>query len=372
MHTASETNAFCRTWVAVFLVGLLGGAAALAQADSAAGAPPSLRVATRQVPPFAMQGTDGEWRGIAIDLWQQAAEELGFTSTFEEADIDEMIAGLQDGRYDAAVAALTMTSEREAQIDFLHPYFDAGLGIAVRPTGNGAWWSLLRSLISVQFFTAVGSLALLLLLVGLLVWYVERRRNPEQFGGNTLQGIGSGFWWSAVTMTTVGYGDKAPATVAGRLVGLVWMFASIIIISGMTAAIASALTVSQLSRGISGPEDLPGTRVGTVAGTTSENYLRDRLIDVRLAAESPEAALQALADGKLDAVVYDAPILRYLVNRETDAELEVLPREFEPQNYALAVPPGSELREPLNRLILERTRGRAWQEVVGRYLGGGR
>lgn len=372
MHETLRSIVSWLTWVSILLVGAFGAADTLAQTDSSKDKVPQLRIATRQVPPFAMRGADGQWRGIAIDLWKQAADDLGFTSNFDEADIDEMIAGLQDGRYDAAVAALTMTADREAQIDFLHPYYNAGLGIAVRPVGDVAWLKLLRGLMSVQFFTAIGSLALLLLLVGLVVWYVERRRNPAQFGGNTLQGIGSGFWWSAVTMTTVGYGDKAPTTLAGRLVGLVWMFASIIIISGMTAAIASALTVSQLSRGIAGPEDLPGTRVGTVAGTTSEAYLQDRLINVRLAADSPADALKALAEGQVDAVVYDAPILRYLVNRELEAELEVLPREFEPQNYALAVPPNSELREPLNQLILQRTRERAWQESVKRHLGDGR
>lgn len=113
-----------------------------------------------------------------------------------------------------------------------------------------------------------------------------------------------------------------------------------------------------------------GLRLG--AGTTSENYLRDQLIAVRVAAESPKVGLEALADGRVDAVVYDAPILRYLVNREMDADLEVLPREFEPQNYALALPPGSKMREPLNRLILRRTHERAWQDAVRRYLGVGR
>jgi len=59
-------------------------------------------------------------------------------------------------------------------------------------------------------------------------------------------------------MTTVGYGDKAPVTLAGRVVGLLWMPASIILISGFTAAIASALTVGQLDHSISGLDDLYG------------------------------------------------------------------------------------------------------------------
>jgi ABC-type amino acid transport substrate-binding protein len=75
-------------------------------------------------------------------------------------------------------------------------------------------------------------------------------------------------------MTTVGYGDKAPVTVGGRLVAVVWMFASLILIAVFTAHITSLLTVSHLDHRIRGPEDLPRYRVATVAGTTSENYLR--------------------------------------------------------------------------------------------------
>ena len=119
----------------------------------------------------------------------------------------------------------------------------------------------------------VFALALVLLGVGLLVWWFERRKNPNQFGGNPAKGIGSGFWWSAVTMTTVGYGDKAPLTVGGRLVALVWMFVALIIISSFTAAITSSLTVTQLESAVKGPEDLPKIRVGAIENTTSESYL---------------------------------------------------------------------------------------------------
>ena len=77
------------------------------------------------------------------------------------------------------------------------------------------------------------------------MWLFERKRNKEMFGQG-IKGLGAGFWWSAVTMTTVGYGDKAPVTAAGRTIGFIWMFAAILLISGLTASIASALTVSSL------------------------------------------------------------------------------------------------------------------------------
>jgi ABC-type amino acid transport substrate-binding protein len=326
-------------------------------------------VATRHVPPFAIRGDDGTWSGISIDLWNAIATELGVTTDFRETDLDEMIRGTADGRYDAAVAALTMTSEREKQVDFSHPFYNSGLGIAVPGATASGWKRLLGRLISIEFVQVVAALALLLFGLGLLVWLFERRRNPEQFGHGVSRGIGSGFWWSAVTMTTVGYGDKAPVTIGGRIVALVWMFGSIIIISSFTAAIASALTVSQLESGIQGPEDLPGARVGTVRGATSEAYLRGRRAKVRTY-DSPADALAALGAGKVEAVVYDEPVLRYLVNNESTALLRVLPRTFEPQNYAIALPHGSPHRENINRMILERTSEAAWQDTLYRYLGG--
>jgi len=330
--------------------------------------PQRLMIATRHVPPFAIRSEDGVWNGISIDLWRELADDLSLAYEFHEADLEGMIAGLQDGTYDAAVAALTMTAEREQVIDFTHPFYNSGLGIAVPVNGSAGWASVLRRVASTGFAKVVAALALLLFLVGFLVWFFERKRNPEQFGGKTANGIGAGVWWSAVTMTTVGYGDKTPCTVGGRTVALIWMFASILLISSFTAAIASVLTVSQLDTGLDGPEDLPGLRVGALRNSTSETYLRRNHI-MSLAHDTPQAALDALAAGELNAVVYDAPILGYLVNKELRLPLRLLPRVFARQSYAIALPPNSTLREDINRVLLKQTAEPWWQDTLYRYLG---
>jgi hypothetical protein len=50
----------------------------------------------------------------------------------------------------------------------------------------------------------IGLLLLLSLTAGAIVWLLERRKNPEMFGGGTVRGVGHGIWWAIVTLTTVG------------------------------------------------------------------------------------------------------------------------------------------------------------------------
>src|SRR5882757_3107513 len=253
----------------------LAGVAAHAQAPTTG---PALTIGTKVTPPFAMKGPDGKWTGISIDLWQDMAKRLKLNYTFQEMDLDHLLAGVTNGTLDAAVAAISVTAEREEAMDFTQPFFTTGLGIAVSDKTTAPWLGVLRRLVSWQFLAVISLLALVLLVAGFLMWLFERRGNAEQFGGKPLQGIGAGFWWSAVTMTTVGYGDKAPRTFGGRIVGLIWMFVAIIIISSFTAAITSALTVNQLGSSIHGPKDLPEVRVATVASSTGESYLQHQHI----------------------------------------------------------------------------------------------
>mgnify|MGYP005867492267 CR=1 FL=1 len=83
---------------------------------------------------------------------------------------------------------------------------------------------------------------------------------------------------------------------------------------------------------------------------------------------SLDAGLAALVAGELVAFVHDAPILRYAVHAGFKDDVAVLPHTYGRQDYAFAVPEGSTLREPLNRVLVEIVSGEDWTEITGRYL----
>ncbi|MGH9464373.1 MAG: transporter substrate-binding domain-containing protein [Thermoanaerobaculia bacterium] len=335
--------------------------------SSAQEAPPSkLVIGTREAPPFAMRAEGGRWTGISLELWREIASDLDLQYEVRDYDLQGLLDAVEHREVDAGVAALTVTADREAVMDFSHPFYATGFGIAVTPVQRARGLGLLGRVFTARFLQAAGIIALVLFAFGVLVWLVEHRRNAEQFSNRPAEGIWDGFWWAAVT-ALVGYGDKVPRTVLGKLIGLVWMFAAAILLAGFIAALSSALTVSQLEAPIRGPEDLVTARVATLKGSTSEAYLRQERIPFQHYPDLPSAT-QAVADGQVDAVVYDLPLLQYLVNQSFAGKVEILPQTFGRQDYSIALPTGSPLRESINRALLSERIRAAWQDILFRYL----
>lgn len=352
---------------------LIGAALAVpAPSPAASPAPPAaqqpLTVGIKVAPPFVIKNGDGSYTGISVELWQQVADKLGWQYRFVQTDLQGVIAGTRSGRFDVGVGAVTVTAEREQFLDFSHPFYTSGLGIAVPQQDGMGWLNVLRNFFSWQFLSIVVILALLLAGVGFVVWLFERKHNPEMFGGKARQGIGSSFWWAAVTMTTVGYGDLAPRTLGGRIVGLIWMFTGVIVISSFTASIATSLTIGHLSGSIQGPKDLRNRTVATVPGSTAAGYLQRNQIQAHTYSDVGDA-LAALARDEVDAVVYDAPILRYYIHQNYADRLGVLPQTIERQDYALIMPRGSKLRKPINKELVGVIQQPAWPPILNRYMG---
>jgi len=74
---------------------------------------------------------------------------------------------------------------------------------------------------------------------GVLMWLVDRNDFPN---------IGLGLWWAVQTVTTVGYGDVTPTTVAGRGIATIVMLTGIGFLTVVTAAITAVFVESTRRR----------------------------------------------------------------------------------------------------------------------------
>jgi ABC-type amino acid transport substrate-binding protein len=81
-------------------------------------------------PPFE-SSPKGEPRGFDIDLMNEIAKRTGFEVEYENVRFDTILRGLDTDLFDAAISAMTITKERELQIDFSDPYFNADQALLV-------------------------------------------------------------------------------------------------------------------------------------------------------------------------------------------------------------------------------------------------
>jgi ABC-type amino acid transport substrate-binding protein len=297
----------------------------------AADEPPgrAMVVGTKPSPPFVVKQPDGTWGGLAIELWKLVAADMGVRVTMRPFEqVQALLDAVERGEVDVAVGAITVTADRERSLDFTTPIYSTGLGIAVRPA-RGELASIARRVLGWQLAAALGFL--IALAVGL---YLLARRREQ------LRWVAAGLWLAA----------------------------ALVLVSGFASWAAAAAARDQLAASIRGPDDLPHVRVTTVPGSTSAAYLKGRHVRFQPVATA-EDGLRAVAAGKADAVIYDAPILAHLLRRDPGGGAVLLPGVFERQDYAFAVVTDSPLRAELDRRLATRLEGDTWKSMLSRTLG---
>jgi polar amino acid transport system substrate-binding protein len=336
--------------------------------------PEPLTVVTRKVTPFVME-RNGRLTGYSIELWERVVREarLPFDpdSGYRTVDtVQQMLDELRAGRADAAVAALSITSERERTVDFSYPFKESGLQILAKEQQTGSFSRIVGSLIKGKILWLLGGLLFVLLLNSHIIWLLERRKNPESFPEGYLAGLWEAVWWSVCTIITGGCENKAPLGVAGRLTAIVWMLAGAALFTYITATITSAMTVETLTSDVQSVADLKSRRwaVGTVAGSTAESFLLRQGLSVQGFA-SVDSAAEALMENRVRAVVYDAPMLLYYAKNNPERDLAVVGELFEKQSYGIGVPHGSPYRKEITRAILALREQGFIDELENRYFG---
>src|SRR5918992_4493512 len=81
-------------------------------------------------PPFE-SSPKGRPKGFDIELMKEIGNRAGFEVEYENVRFDSILRGLNTDLFDAAISAMTITEEREQQIDFSDPYFNADQALLV-------------------------------------------------------------------------------------------------------------------------------------------------------------------------------------------------------------------------------------------------
>lgn len=357
------------------IIGLALGALAAGSGNSGLkAAPPAqqpaqpLRVVTKPLEPFVIKDGD-QLSGFSIDLWDQVAQRAGLTFNWVQVTtVTEQLDEVRRGDADVAIAGISMTPDREAVIDFSHPYFTAGLQIMTPVQQNQSLTQLAGTIFSPNLLQILGVGLLFLIIMAHIIWLVERGHNPA-IPKAYLPGVWESMWWSLSTIATLEYGDKqAPRGVFRRLLAMFWVILGIILIAQFTASITASLTVKQLTGDINGPSDLPGKRIGTVTGSTAAKYLSAQHIEATGFAQITDAYAQ-LEKNQLDAVVYDAPVLLYYANTKGKGKVQVVGPIFNEETYGIALPSGSPLRKPINEALLEMRQDGSYDELYAKWFG---
>ena len=293
-----------------------------------------LRVGIAGTPPFV----NADKSGISIDIWDRIARDMGADYTTQTyPSVADALQALETGEVDAVVGPVSISSDRVARMDMTQPYFRSSLSILSR-TDQLSIWERIEPFFSIKLLYALALFLFILAIVGTLLWLAERKASPEQFPSSPARGIGNGMWCAISTMSTTGYGDIAPVTLAGRIIAGSWMVISIIFATTMVAGIASTLTLTGLGHSVvDTAEKFPGKRVAVLEGSPAEEFVFDHG-GRAIAMVNLDSCYAALVDKRVDAIVFDRPQLLYFFQEKHEKRMAVAPAEYKPQGYGFAFP----------------------------------
>ena len=342
----------------------------LATHSSAQPQPETLRVATRLVKPFVFEDK-GKLTGFSVELWQEIAKQLNVKSEFVvKPTVKELLASVNDQEANLGIAAISITAERELQWDFSQPMFDAGLQIliAAQASETSLIGKIVAGIFTRDFLLMIGMVIVLIAIPAHIVWFLERRPSGSLLTKRSyFPGIFEAAWWASATLAT--QADQMPRSAMARIAAVIWMFSSVVFIAYFTASVTSNLTLQQLRGDIKGPEDLPGKKIASVKGSTSVDYLRQHNAEV---AEFPkvEEAYEALRQGEVNAVVYDAPVLLYYAAHEGKGKVQTAGPIFRKENYGIVFPDKSPLRKRVNEVLLKLKENGTYDQLYTKWFGG--
>jgi len=319
-------------------------------------------------PPFVM-AHDNTFTGMAIDLWRAISEPLGIETKFVEMEtLTDLVSATASGEIDVAVTNLTITKDRAQQIDFTHPWFDAGLRIMVNEDRGSGFWDVIGGLQASGHLRAYAWIGFVILIATVLVTLFDRRFDKD-FPRRWRDGLAESFY----TVMSVATSGRPAARKnlfgwAGRIWQGLWLVCGIAVLAYVTSSVTSVMTTLSLTNQINSVADLTGRPVGVFAGSVAETFARQSGLDARAFAHIEEA-VDALLDGRVAAIVGDAPVLEYYAHTNTNLPLDVVGAIFEPDKYGFGLAHGSELRHSVTVELIGAHESGLIEDLRRRYFG---
>uniref|UniRef100_A0AAY4D7N3 Glutamate receptor n=1 Tax=Denticeps clupeoides TaxID=299321 RepID=A0AAY4D7N3_9TELE len=329
------------------------------------------------------EGND-QYEGYCVDLASEIAKHIGikykisivpdgkYGARDPETKIwNGMVGELVYGRAEIAVAPLTITLVREEVIDFSKPFMSLGISIMIKkpqkskpgvfsfldPLAYEIWMCIVFAYIGVS---------VVLFLVSRFSPYEWHTEEPEE--GTEGQpsdqppnefGIFNSLWFSLGAFMQQGC-DISPRSLSGRIVGGVWWFFTLIIISSYTANLAAFLTVERMVSPIESAEDLAKqTEIayGTLdSGSTKEFFRRSKIAVYEkmwsyMKSAEPTVFTKTTAEGVARvrkskgkyAFLLESTMNEYTEQRKPCDTMKV-GGNLDSKGYGVATPKGSQLR----------------------------
>ncbi|XP_068900994.1 glutamate receptor ionotropic, kainate 2-like isoform X1 [Tenebrio molitor] len=352
----------------------------------------TLVVMTREERPYVMVKEEknltgnARYEGFCIDLLKCIAGQVGFQYSIRlvpdhmygvyDPDTKEwngIVRELMEKRADLAVASMTINYARESVIDFTKPFMNLGIGILFKvptsqPTRLFSFMNPLAVEIWLYVLAAYMLVSFTLFVMARFSPYEWNNPHPCHQESDIVENqfsVSNSFWFITGTFLRQGSGLNPKAT-STRIVGGIWWFFTLIIISSYTANLAAFLTVERMITPIESAQDLADQTdisYGTLEGGSTMTFFRDSKIGIYqkmwrfMESRKPpvfvkmyEEGVQRVLEGNY-AFLMESTMLDYAVQR--DCNLTQIGGLLDSKGYGIATPKGSPWRDKISLAILE-------------------
>ena len=313
----------------------------------------------------------GRLTGFSAELWNEVAAQLQVTTSYRQLPSLEALFGvLRSGEADIAITGLIYTQERDKDFDFTLPILSGGLQVLVPTKGSSVPSAPLVAFLSVLFSRAtlywLFAWMVLVLVPAHIFWFLDRSDEGVPGTEKYFPGVFNALLWASEGLLS--QVPMMPRRKHAHVLGVLWLFAGVIFVAFFTAQLTATLTVEQIRGAINGPGDLPGKRVGAVAGSTAVPYLRNVRAEV-VEFATPDELYAALERGDVAAAVNAAPVLRYYAAHEGAGKVRLVGSEFNKEDAGFIVRTNSPLRKRVDSALIAVHENGTYQRLYEKWFG---